>query len=118
LSASGVTGVWAEKDPLGAHLDRIQIIKGWSEDAKPRVKIFDVALSDGRVADANGLAPPVGKTVDVANASYTNDVGAPKLSAMWIDPEFNPVFPTFYYVRVLQIPTPRCAFTSPIWYKP
>ncbi|MGH9364223.1 MAG: DUF3604 domain-containing protein [Thermoanaerobaculia bacterium] len=133
----------ALRDPDGANLDRIQVIKGWL-DAKGETheRIYDVAVSDGRKIDAQGRCKtPVGNTVDVANASYTNTIGAPLLSAYWKDPSFNPKERAFYSVRVLEIPTPRWtafdakfygikmdpkvpmttierAYTSPIWYTP
>jgi len=133
--------VWALKDPNGANLDRIQIIKGWSEKGAKSVKIFDVALSDGRAVDKSDRVEPVGNTVDVARASYSNEIGAVELSAVWVDPQFNPELPAFYYVRVIEIPTPRWstydaaalqvdipeeipawiqerAFVSPFWYRP
>ena len=103
-------------------------------------KIYDVALSGGRKVDpVTGKAPPVGNTVDVKTASYTNDIGDPQLMAVWSDREFNPGVPAFYYARVIEIPTPRWttfdavklgipapqpatlqerAWTSPIWYSP
>lgn len=135
--------VAAAKDPDEANLDRIQIIKGWL-DAKGQAqeRIYDVALSDGRKVDPKtGKAPPVGNTVDVANASYTNSIGDPELTAVWSDPDFDPKSRAFYYVRVLEIPKPRWtaydakffklnlpktipmtlqdrAYTSPIWYHP
>ncbi|MFI4944460.1 MAG: DUF3604 domain-containing protein, partial [Burkholderiales bacterium] len=133
----------ALKDPIGANLDRIQIVKGWI-DAKGELqeKVFDVAWSGGRKPDAKtGKVPSVGSTVDVANATYTNSIGAPELIAVWKDPGFDPAQRAFYYVRVLEIPTPRWtaydtkrfgnkalpetrmtiterAYTSPIWYTP
>ena len=133
--------VWAVKDPNGANLDRIQIIKGWIKKGEKRVQIFDVSLSDGRVADESGRVEPVGNTVDVKRASYTNEIGAIELNAVWIDPDFDPNVPAFYYVRVIEIPTPRWstfdgaalqtdlpeeipawiqerAFASPFWYVP
>ncbi len=134
--------VGALKDPWGANLDRIQIVKGWL-DAKGNVqeKVYDVALSDGRKPDSNGKVPPVGNTVDVANASYTNDIGATELRTVWTDPDFDAEHRAFYYARVLEIPTPTWqaydtkrygtqmpdnvnmmgqerAYTSPIWYTP
>ena len=134
--------VGALKDPWGANLDRIQIVKGWL-DAKGNVqeKVYDVALSDGREPGPNGKVPPVGNTVDVANASYTNDIGATELRTVWTDPDFDAENRTFYYARVLEIPTPTWqaydtkrygvqmpdnvtmmgqerAYTSPIWYTP
>jgi hypothetical protein len=134
--------VSALKDPDGAQLDRIQIIKGWTRDGQAMDKIYDVALSGGRKTDpATGKAPPVGNTVDSKSASYTNTIGAAELSAVWTDPDFDASVPAFYYVRVLEIPTPRWstydaaklgiaprkdvevtiqerAWTSPIWYTP
>ncbi len=135
--------VAALKDPIGANLDRIQIIKGWL-DAKGETheKIYDVVWSGERKADPKtGKVPPVGDTVDVPNASYTNTIGASELIKVWKDPEFDPSQRAFYYVRVLEIPTPRWtaydakyfgiqmppevpmkgqerAYTSPIWYTP
>ncbi|MBB4640822.1 DUF3604 domain-containing protein [Rhizorhapis suberifaciens] len=133
----------AAKDPDEANLDRIQVIKGWL-DARGQAheKIYDVALSDGRkVNPRTGKAPPVGSTVDVVNATYTNSIGAPELATVWSDPDFDPGQRAFYYVRVLEIPKPRWtaydakffkikmpanipmtvqdrAFSSPIWYNP
>jgi hypothetical protein len=134
--------VGALKDTWGANLDRIQIVKGWL-DAKGNVqeKVYDVALSDGRKPGPNGKVPPVGNTVDVANASYTNDIGATELRTVWTDPDFDAEHRAFYYARVLEIPTPTWqaydtkrygiqmpdnvnmmgqerAYTSPIWYTP
>ena len=136
----------AAKDPDGANLDRIQIIKGWlGTDGQLYEKIYDVALSDGRNSNANnnanGKVPAVGSTVDLQNASYTNAIGSASLSAVWRDPDFDPELRAFYYVRVIEIPTPRWssydakffnvklakeiptvnqdrAYTSPIWYTP
>ena len=133
----------ALKDPIGANLDRIQIIKGWL-DAKNETheKIYEVVWSGDRKVDSKtGKLPPVGDTVDVPNASYTNTIGASELIKVWKDPEFDPAQRAFYYVRVLEIPTPRWtaydakyfgitmppevpmkgqerAYTSPIWYTP
>ena len=133
--------VAATKDPRSGNLDRIQIVKGWL-DAKgqPQEKIYDVALSDNRTVDPDtGKVKPVGNTVDVKTASYTNDIGDPELMAVWTDREFDPAVPAFYYARVIEIPTPRWttfdavklgipapepatlqerAWTSPIWYSP
>ena len=135
--------VRALRDPDGANLDRVQIIKGWL-DAKGQTheRIYDVAVSDGREVGADGRCPtPVGDTVDVANATYTNSIGDALLMAYWKDPEFDPMQRAFYYVRVIEIPTPRWtaydakrfgitmpeeirmkvqdrAYTSPIWYTP
>lgn len=100
--------VWAMKDPESANLDRIQIVKVWTSGGKKFEKIFDVALSGGRKVDPRtGKAPPVGNTVNVAQASYTNTIGAATLSTRWTDPEFDPGKLAAYYVRVLEIPTPR-----------
>jgi hypothetical protein len=134
--------VSAIKDPVGANLDRVQVIKGWVDaQGNSREKIFDVSWSGERAPLADGSLPPVGSTVDTATASYTNDIGSPQLSTVWEDPEFDPARAAFYYVRVLQIPTPRHslydavalglekagefpssiqerAYTSPIWYTP
>ena len=131
------------RDPDGANLDRVQIIKGWL-DAKGETleRIFDVAVSGGRKIGPDGrCATPVGNSVDVANATYTNTIGTPLMTAYWKDPEFDPKQRAFYYVRVIEIPTPRWtaydqkrfgikmadyvpmtvnkrAYTSPIWYTP
>ena len=136
--------VSALKDPVGANLDRIQIVKGWVDKAgKLHEQVHDVVWSDQakRVKGANGKVPPVGDTVNIAKASYTNTIGAPELQAVWIDPGFDRALRAFYYVRVLEIPTPRWvlfdalrygakigpdvevkaqerAYTSPIWYNP
>jgi hypothetical protein len=134
--------VAALKDPIGANLDRYQIIKGWL-DAKGEVheKIYDVVWSGDRKRGADGKLPPVGNTVDVENATWTNTIGAPELIAVWKDPDFDPTQRAFYYGRVIEIPTPRWtaydakkfgvkmpkevpmitterAYTSPIWYTP
>jgi hypothetical protein len=134
--------VAAMKDPEGGNLDRIQIIKGWM-DAKGALqeKVHDVVWSGDRKPGADGKLPPVGNTVDVANATWTNTIGAPQLVQTWRDPDFDPALRAFYYVRVLEIPTPRWpaydakrfnlklpkevpmttqerAYTSPIWYTP
>ena len=132
----------ALKDPIGANLDRYQIVKGWlDKSGKLHEKVYDVAWSGGRKADANGKLPSVGTTVDVANANWSNTIGAPELIAVWRDPEFDPTQAAFYYGRVIEIPTPRWtaydvkrfgnkplegtamtiterAYTSPIWYTP
>jgi len=136
--------VAALKDPIGANLDRIQVIKGW-HDAKGDVheQVYDVVWGDAdkRQPDANGKLPPVGDTVDVENATWTNTIGDPELITVWKDPDFDAKQRAFYYVRVLEIPTPRWtaydvkrfgnkplpgtrmklqerAYTSPIWYTP
>lgn len=135
--------VFAARDPRGANLDRIQIIKGWREkDGTLKEQIYNVAWSGARETRADGTLPPVGSTVNVADASYTNTIGAAELSATWRDPDFNAKERAFYYVRVLEIPQPRWtaydakyfnlkdlsadipmsvqdrAYTSPIWYTP
>lgn len=133
----------ALKDPEGANLDRVQVVKGWVDaSGKMQEKVFDVSWSspDQRKL-VGGKLTPVGDTVDIAKASYTNSIGAPELRSVWSDPEFNPGQRAFYYVRVLEIPTPRWvlfdalrfgakllpetelksqerAYTSPIWYNP
>jgi hypothetical protein len=134
--------VAALRDPLGANLDRIQIVKGWI-DAKGQLqeKVQDVAWSGGRKPGADGKLPSVGNTVDVANATWANTIGAPELIAVWRDPDFDASQRAFYYARVIEIPTPRWtaydakrfgvkplpgtrmtvterAYTSPIWYTP
>jgi hypothetical protein len=134
--------VAALRDPIGANLDRYQIVKGWMDaDGKTHEQVYDVAWSDGRVAGADGKLPSVGSTVDVTNATWANTIGAPELIAVWTDPDFDPTQPAFYYGRVIEIPTPRWtaydvryfgntplpgtvmeiterAYTSPIWYNP
>ena len=141
-STAPVFAVWALKDPQSGNLDRVQIIKGWTKDGKPHEKIYDVALSDDRKVDPKtGKVPPVGNTVDIKNASYTNDIGDSQLAVIWEDPDFDPAQHAVYYVRVLEIPTPRWstydakklgvdlpkdvaaaiqerAWSSPIWYTP
>ena len=134
--------VAALRDPIGANLDRIQIVKGWM-DAKGQLqeKVYDVVWSGSSKPGADGKLPPVGNTVDVANATWTNTIGASELIAVWRDPQFDASQRAFYYVRVLEIPTPRWtaydakrfgvqplpgtrmtvierAYTSPIWYTP
>lgn len=101
--------VWADKDPVGANLDRIQIVKGWVEaDGVSRERVHDVAVAGKRAIDGEtGLHEPVGNTVDVDEATWTNTIGAAHLAAHWIDPDFSPDQDAFYYVRVLEIPTPR-----------
>jgi hypothetical protein len=135
--------VAALKDPIGGNLDRIQVIKGWM-DAKDKLheKVYDVAWSDDRKWDPKtGKLPPVGNTVDVANATWTNTIGTTELITVWKDPDFDARQSAFYYARVIEIPTPRWtafdakyfkvnmpkevpmttterAYTSPIWYMP
>jgi len=132
----------AVKDPDGANLDRIQVIKGWlDENGSTHEKIYDVALSDDRTVGKDGKVKPVGNTVDVKNASYTNTIGDAGFVTWWQDPDFDSDQRAFYYVRVIEIPTPRWtaydskvynvkmskevpmtlqerAYTSPIWYTP
>jgi uncharacterized protein DUF3604 len=135
--------VHALRNPDGPNLDRIQIIKGWlGKDGKMDERIYDVAVSGGRTIDPDGRCKTlVGSTVDVANATYNNSIGAAYLSTYWKDPAFDPTQRAFYYVRVIQIPSPRWtaydqkrygikmpeyvpmtvtdrAYTSPIWYAP
>ncbi len=136
--------VAALKDPTSGNLDRIQIIKGWlDKSGKPQERIYDVVWGDAdRRRIVNGKLAPVGNTVDVAAATWTNTIGDPELIAVWTDPDFDPSLRAFYYARVLEIPTPRWtaydaayfkakitdpkipmitqerAFTSPIWYQP
>jgi Protein of unknown function (DUF3604) len=136
--------VWALKDPHSGNLDRIQIVKAWSNPRTgfPAEKIYDVAWSDNRKIDAKtGKLPPVGNTVNAKKATYTNDIGDNELSVVWTDPDFDPSIKAVYYARVLEIPTPRWstydaarnnlplpadvpssiqerAYSSPIWYTP
>jgi hypothetical protein len=136
--------VAAMKDPEGGNLDRIQIIKGWvDKEGKTQEKIYDVVWGDAatRKQSKDGKLPPVGDTVDVANATWTNSIGDSDLATVWIDPDFDASQPAFYYARVIDIPTPRWtaydqkrfgikmsanvpmkhqerAWTSPIWYTP
>jgi hypothetical protein len=135
--------VYALRDPIGANLDRIQIIKGWlDKDGDTHERVYDVAVSDGREIDENGRCKtPVGNTVDIEAANWTNTIGSSELLAVWEDPDFDPEESAFYYARVIEIPTPRWvlydkvrlgakipeeaqligqerAYTSPIWYTP
>ena len=134
--------IHAVKDPVGANLDRVQVIKGWLDDDETHERVYDVAWAGQRTA-ANGKVPPIGNTVDVARATYDNTIGSAELSTVWVDPDFDPDERAFYYVRVLEIPTPRWstydavalgldpeqatdrpaaiqerAYSSPIWYTP
>jgi hypothetical protein len=134
--------VAAMKDPIGGNLDRIQIVKGWL-DAKGEGQehVYDVVWSGDRKPGSDGRLPLVGSTVDIANATWTNTIGAAELIAVWRDPSFDPKTRAFYYARVIEIPTPRWtaydakrfgirmakevpmttterAYTSPIWYTP
>ena len=101
--------IYALKDPNGAHLDRVQVIKGWMDAGGAlQEKIYNVAFSGSRTVDAvTGKIPAVGNTVDFERATYTNEIGEPQLSTVWTDPDFKPNQPAFYYLRVLEIPTPR-----------
>jgi len=133
----------ALRDPDGANLDRVQVIKGWlDKKGNLHEKIYDVALSGDRKAGADGRArEQVGNTVNIEKATFTNTIGSATLSSYWVDPDFDASEHAFYYVRVLEIPTPRWttydaaffdiplpdtvpptiqdrAYTSPIWYTP
>lgn len=133
----------ALRDVDGANLDRLQVVKGWLDsNGKTHEQVYDVMCSDGRkINDKHRCTKPVGNTVDVASATYTNSIGDALMMAYWKDPEFDPQQRAFYYVRVLEIPTPRWttydaaffgvelpkdiepthqerAYTSPIWYTP
>ncbi len=134
--------VAALKDPIGANLDRIQVVKGWLDaNGDTHETVYDVVWSDDRKPGADGKLPPVGNTVDAATATWTNTIGDSELITVWADPDFDPQRRSFYYVRVLEIPTPRWstydafrfgipipegaptstqerAYTSPIWYTP
>jgi hypothetical protein len=135
--------ITALKDPNEANLDRIQIGKGWlDKNGNPQEKVYNVALSDGRKVGEDGKVKPVGNTVNLKTAMYTNTIGDAELATVWRDPSFDPGVRAFYYVRVLQIPTPRHslydavalgidpketghpptiqerAYSSPIWYTP
>ncbi|MEY4354536.1 MAG: hypothetical protein RLZZ609_2777 [Cyanobacteriota bacterium] len=148
LKATGRAGqapsflVAALKDPIGANLDRIQIVKGWVDgQGRTQEKVFNVVWAGDRRLDGAGRLGPVGDTVDVGTATWTNTIGASELRAVWRDPEFNPGQRAFYYARVIEIPTPRWtaydavrfglklppevplkqqerAWTSPIWIEP
>lgn len=134
--------VAALKDPIGGNLDRIQIVKGWIDaKGKRHERVYDAVWSGNRKSDAKGKLSPVGNTVDVAEATWTNTIGATELITVWKDPGFDPNQRAFYYARVIEIPTPRWtaydakrfgikmskevpmftqerAYTSPIWYTP
>ena len=136
--------VVAMKDPMFGNLDRIQVVKGWlGKDGKAQEKVYDVVWGDAdrRKPGKDGRLPPVGNTVDVANATWTNTIGDPELGTVWTDPDFDPTQRAFYYARVIEIPTPRWtaydqvrfgikmspevpmtqqerAWSSPIWYTP
>jgi hypothetical protein len=134
--------VAALKDPIGANLDRIQIVKGWLDDKnETHEQVYDVVWGGDRKPGADGKLPPVGSTVDLENANWTNTIGAPELITVWKDPQFDAKQRAFYYARIIEIPTPRWtaydakrfgtkplpgtqmivterAYTSPIWYSP
>ena len=134
--------VLALRDPDGANLDRVQIVKGWLDQAgELHEKVFNVAVSAERRVRRSGQVKAVGSTVEAADATYTNSIGAAELAAVWTDPSFDADQRSFYYVRVLEIPTPRWttydaayfdielapeappetqerAYSSPIWYAP
>jgi hypothetical protein len=134
--------VYALRDPIGANLDRIQIIKGWvGGDGMTQEKVYDVVWSGDRQPGSDGKLPPVGNTVDAKTATWRNSIGDPELGTVWTDPDFDPGQMAFYYARVIEIPTPRWstydafrfgieipegapvstqerAYTSPIWYTP
>ena len=134
--------VYALRDPIGANLDRVQIIKGWVDaEGTTQEKVYDAVWSGDRKPGADGEVPPVGNTVDLSIPSWTNTIGAAELVTVWTDPDFDPNLKAFYYARVLEIPTPRWtaydaakfglnlpadiplqgqerAYTSPIWYSP
>jgi Protein of unknown function (DUF3604) len=100
--------VAALKDPLGGNLDRVQIVKGWVDAGGARQeKVYDVVWSDDRAPGADGKLRPVGNTVDVATASWTNTIGASELITAWTDTDFDPALRAVYYARVIEIPTPR-----------
>lgn len=134
--------IWALKGPNSGNLDRIQVIKGWLDsEGKNHERIYNVIWGGDRQLDASGKLPAVGNTVDISDASYVNTIGSPELKTVWTDPDFDASAPSFYYLRVLEIPTPRWstydakalgidppkdfpatiqerAWTSPIWYNP
>lgn len=135
--------VRAVKDPEGSNLDRVQVVKGWLDDAgETQSRIYNVAWAGDRTIDADGDLPAIGNTVNTATAGYENSIGTAELATVWTDPDFDPDQRAFYYVRVLQIPTPRHslvdavalqidpaktekptsiqerAYSSPIWYTP
>lgn len=135
--------IQVSKDPKSGNLDRVQVVKGWIDaGGKTHERIFDVAAENGRTRDAHGAFVAVGNTVDPQTGKYTNTIGSAELSAVFEDPDFDPKTNAFYYIRVLEIPTPRHsvfdalalgkdpttiqggwfiqerAYTSPIWYRP
>jgi hypothetical protein len=134
--------VLALRDPIGANLDRIQIVKGWLDEAgKTHEQVYEAVWSGDRKLGRDGKLPPVGNTVDAVHANWTNTIGASELGTVWTDPDFDPAQKAFYYARVLEIPTPRWssydvfrlgasapegmpislqerAYTSPLWDDP
>ncbi len=134
--------IWATKDPDGANLDRLQVVKGWlDQNGQTHEKVYNVAWSGKRTPDKNGKLPAVGNTVDLGNATYSNEIGEESLKAVWTDPDFDKGQRAFYYVRAMEIPTPSWvvfdqvrlgaevderadkiiqerAYSSPIWYTP
>lgn len=134
--------IHAMMDPESGSLDRMQVVKGWvNEDGSLGEKVHDVAWSGDRSADSNGKVPSVGNSVNIEDATWSNEIGAPELSKVWTDPNFDSTQESFYYVRVIEIPTPRWtlydkiqygaelssevplttterAYSSPIWYTP
>ena len=133
--------VHAAKDPKGGNLDRIQVVKSWLENNQPQEKIYNIAWAGDRALDSKGLLSPIGNTVDLKKSTYTNTIGAKELAVVWEDPDFDATQKAVYYVRVLEIPTPRFstyasaklgqdpwiekepviqerAYSSPIWYTP
>ena len=133
--------IWASKDAEGANLDRIQVIKGWYDGTEAQEKIYTVALSDKRTVNPDGTVPDNGATVDLKTGAWSEDKGAVELQTVWTDPDFNPEQKAFYYIRVLEVPTPSWrlwdqiregitypegtkliirerAWSSPIWYNP
>jgi hypothetical protein len=134
--------VYALRDPVGANLDRLQIVKGWlDEEGNPQEEVYDVAWSGDRKPGQDGKLPAVGNTVDLSVPTWLNTIGASELGTVWRDPDFDPDLKAFYYARVIEIPTPRWtaydakrynvklspevwvtiqerAYTSPIWYNP
>jgi len=134
--------VAAMRDPIGGNLDRIQIVKGWYDgEGRLQERVYNVAWGGERSLDKSGKLAPVGNTVDVATATWTNTIGAADLVTTWRDPAFNAAEQAFYYARVIEIPTPRWTaydqqrlgvkmpdnvpmttqergYTSPIWYRP
>jgi hypothetical protein len=134
--------VWAESDPTGPNLDRVQIVKGWAHNGQSFERIYDVAWSGDRTPDpTTGKVPAIRSTVDISKGTYANTIGSKQLETLWTDPDFDPSLDAFYYARALLIPAPRWttiqaaqqhvappdvvppvvqdrAWSSPIWYTP